>query len=292
MAKIQHVVFDFDGTCTEIPKIYQAYSNAYRDNFSTSVISVTPEDWTSAEEMVKAHSPKGGWMVGGTPCAPMAADPYMLSDEVSKLICRQKKVTALPPGGLFSQAYNNNQAPWREDAREVLVALHDKGIRIHFVSNSSSQTIANRLDDLLVGECAVRNNISVASGAGKFLIQELPWDDQTISADMKQRFESLPSSTSGLTPLPFSRPIYLRRGSYFQALCRTLENQVDALASTLICGDVWELDLAMPAQLGMRVHLIHREAPFDTYPYEIEAVDRLADLGSHSVQLKGILELF
>jgi hypothetical protein len=49
------------------------------------------------------------------------------------------------------------------------------------------------------------------------------------------------------------------------------------------------LDLAMPAQLGCRVHLITRAAPYDTYDYERHAVQRLGSLGGISDDLRGVL---
>jgi hypothetical protein len=78
------------------------------------------------------------------------------------------------------------------------------------------------------------------------------------------------------------RPVYLRRGAYFEALCAT----TFPMEQTLVCGDIWELDLALPAALGAQVHLIERAAPFATYRYERE---RLAK-GQSSPNLEALLE--
>jgi hypothetical protein len=79
-----------------------------------------------------------------------------------------------------------------------------------------------------------------------------------------------------------ARPVYLRRGSYFEALCATQF----PLAETLVVGDIWELDLAMPAALGAHVHLIQRASPFETYAYELGQLAK----GHSSVNLKGLLK--
>src|SRR5207237_4506194 len=67
------------------------------------------------------------------------------------------------------------------------------------------------------------------------------------------------------------RPIYLRRGAYFEAINRVLAGDLDELTQTVFCGDTWEMDLAMPYALGAKVHLLDRAAPFETYCYERQA---------------------
>lgn len=293
MSKIKHVAFDFDGTCTQIPPIWQAFTEEYRNSFFAAVLPVvvTSQDWAEAEQDVKKNSPAAGWMVGGTPSAPIAADPYIMADEVSRLICRQKNIAHAMPPGLFSTAYDSHPAPWREEALDVLTTLHKRGITIHFVSNSSPRTIASRLDELLGADSEIRVAIRIASGAGKFLIQELPWDKPDIvSAEMRSKFGALPASDKKSKGRSLKRPIYLRRGSYFQALCATLNNSAEAYASTVVCGDVWELDLAMPAALGIRVHLIERAAPFRTYPYEIQKIEQHRAIAEFGPDLTSLID--
>jgi hypothetical protein len=58
--------------------------------------------------------------------------------------------------------------------------------------------------------------------------------------------------------------------------------------ATLFCGDIWELDLAMPAALGFQTHLITRGAPpYATHDYELKAANKL---GTVSTDLNGLLE--
>jgi hypothetical protein len=93
----------------------------------------------------------------------------------------------------------------------------------------------------------------------------------------------------------FMRPIYLRRGYYFNALCDALHQlKGDLSASTalpfdevMVCGDIYELDLALPKALGAHVHLIERAAPFITYDYERQLV---GDSRSISTDLTELIE--
>ncbi|HEU4727453.1 MAG TPA: hypothetical protein VFT22_06185, partial [Kofleriaceae bacterium] len=60
-----------------------------------------------------------------------------------------------------------------------------------------------------------------------------------------------------------------------------------AIAQTIVCGDIWELDLAMPRALGAAVHLVRRAPPFETYAYELA---QLAAPGDASSDLRGLIE--
>jgi hypothetical protein len=67
------------------------------------------------------------------------------------------------------------------------------------------------------------------------------------------------------------RSIPLRRANYFRALRDEVwKEDLEGPSRTLVCGDVFELDLALPAALGARVHLVTRE---DTPPHEVAAVE-------------------
>ncbi|MBB5351622.1 FMN phosphatase YigB (HAD superfamily) [Haloferula luteola] len=302
MKPIKHIIFDFDGTCTQIPVVYEAFSEAYRENFSTQVqkldpayqvsgadlCAVTKEEWAAAEDAVRSRSPAEGWSVGTTPSAPIASDPYIFADETAKLICRQRKIKLPATVALHSDVYKKASAPWRNETLQVLKTITDKGIKIHFVSNSSSEYVTGRLDKLLEGDPNTRANVDVFSDAGKFLIKEPDWGTEgDLPGDLRERFDEVPVSESACPY--FARPTYLRRGRYYEALCRALGNDLSAFEKTLVCGDVWELDLSLPCQLGMQLHLIHREAPFDTYPYEFGRIRQCGAQAGHSKDLTGLL---
>jgi hypothetical protein len=288
---VAHIVLDFDGTCTQIAPIFEAYLDLYRKGLNDSGLDVTPSEWRDAQAIVRRHSPKAGWTVAGCPSAPAAADPYILADEAIRLIMRRRGATTPVPPTIHELAYDTALAPWRKEARDTFSCLVEHGVQLHFVSNTGTKFINRRLRDLFGDGNPLTAKISVQSGAGKFRICELSWEDQaTVSTEATSRFQALPVAY-GEKPLPETeRPIYLRRGAYFEAINRVLASDFDALTNTVFCGDIWEMDLAMPYALGAKVHLLDRAAPFDTYSYERRALVGYGDRGKMSADLSGLLD--
>ena len=84
-----------------------------------------------------------------------------------------------------------------------------------------------------------------------------------------------------------ARPLYLRRGKYFEVLRAIWEKTGATPSSTLVCGDLYELDLAMPALLGAHVQLVMRE---DTPEYERNALAALGDRARAGPALSELLQ--
>jgi len=293
LCDITTLVLDFDGTCTQIPPVYKEYWEEYRYNLRIGEKKVSTTEWEEARAAVRAHSPMAGWSLGGAQAAPAAADPYILAYEAAQLIYRNRKLVdpklALPD--LYSAhktAYEKAPAPWRESAREIFEQLLERDVRLCFISNSSTDTIKNRLAELF-GSISAADRILVRGDAAKFLVQEPMWD--TPPSEMLELFLSLPAEANE-SDASLKRPIYLRRGSYFRAICEVIENERERLSQTLFCGDIWELDLALPAALGASIHLLERAKPFATYHYEHSALADLGQRGQRSRDLDGLLRWF
>jgi phosphoglycolate phosphatase-like HAD superfamily hydrolase len=276
---LTHVVLDFDGTCTQVEQTQAAYLEAYR---ALLVDKVTDRDskarigpvfaaaWGDAVAAIQAASPGAGWTtLSKVSAAPAAADPYILSGEAVAWLTRrwlEAHPASIPvvPADLYKQAYDSHAAPWRDELTGVLDELVDLGVKVAFVSNSSEATIKGRLDDLLAAEPELRAKIAVVGNAAKYEIRELDWDEPLTRAQTRPFRKLRPArSAHGL-----ERPIYLRRGSYYRALLRVWGETGPTPVSTLVVGDVYELDLAMPAALGAQIHLVERAAPFATCDYE------------------------
>jgi hypothetical protein len=73
-----HIVLDFDGTCTQIPSIFEAYLDLYCKGLNELGLNVRLSEWRDAQEAVRQHSPKAGWTVAECPSAPAAGDPSWL----------------------------------------------------------------------------------------------------------------------------------------------------------------------------------------------------------------------
>src|SRR5437588_4236470 len=286
-----HIILDFDGTCTQIPPIFEAYLDLYCKGLNESGLNVALSEWRDAQATVRQHSPKAGWTVAGCPSAPAAGDPYVLADEAAWLILRRRDARTPVPPTVHSQAYDAALAPWREEARDTFSRLVADGVHLHFVSNSSTTFITRRLRDLFGDGNPMTAKISVQSDAGKFRICELNWDDQAaVSVEAKKRFGALPVAYGEKLLTETERPVYLRRGAYFEAINRVLDGDFDVLTDTVFCGDTWEMDLAMPYALGAQVHLLDWAAPFETYAYERQALARYGDRGKTSADLSGLLD--
>ena len=300
---IKNVVFDFDGTCTQIPVIFESYLKRYLRELNSRVMingftlegkRVTDEEWKDAQEFVRENSPKAGWTLNNTSAAPAAADPYILAFESTRLILRTRREgrgeAENLPFELHGVSNEANEAPWRVEAREIFETLLKKGINVYFISNTGSTTVTKRLLELLEVE-KLPPRLIVESGASKFRISELPLTPQGLSwklpDDVIGKFENLPVVHKRTAN---GRPVHLRRAEYFRAICKVLNNDLERLKETVFCGDIWEMDLAMPDALGGNIHLIKRASPFDTYPYEMEAVTE--SKGKISEDLTGVLEWF
>jgi FMN phosphatase YigB (HAD superfamily) len=286
---LRYVVLDFDGTCTQIELAHAGFLAGYlailEDANGCAPGALQPA-WDAAVARVRAASPDAGWTLLGAPStAPAAADPYILASEASALLQRDGAIRLVPPDA-YARAYAANPAPWRPELPAVLAGLIARGLRVGFISNSDRLTIETRLTDLLNADRALRRQIVVHGHAAKFTLRELPLGATGPSAAHRARFEALDGSVRAAGTV---RPIYLRRGAYFDALCglwRDLGAADYAIAQTLVCGDIWELDLAMPRALGAHVHLIRRAPPFDTCPYELAQLPP----GDTSGDLRGLLD--
>jgi hypothetical protein len=289
---IKHVVLDFDGTCTQIPKVWKTYLKLYFEGLIEAGFKMTDNEWHEACAAVQEHSPRAGWTPAGCPAAPAAADPYILADEAARLILRRRGDRTPVSLEIHAKAYAAAPAPWRKEALDTFSQLIDRGIQLHFVSNSSTVVIAGRLQDLLANCSSLRDRISVQSDAGKFRVCELEWDEKMspLSPAARKRFEALPTAwNGGKIANAIGRPVYLRRAAYFGAISRVLGGNFALLPKAVICGDIWEMDLAMPSALGANVHLLDRAAPFKTYTYEKEAIASCGRRAKTSADLRGLL---
>lgn len=269
MAPAGYVALDFDGTCTQIDLGHAAFLTAYVEELRTANHGAPSEqEWKDALAEVRAGAPKAGWTLFDAPStAPAGADPYIQAGEAAALLARRVGIRL--PDTAFANADRDHPAPWRDEVADVLAALVARGFRVGFISNSKTKKIEDRLDALLAGHRELRAAIRVRGDAKKYKIQELPF--AFPPAPHGELFERVPATHPAATAA-VGRPVYLRRGAYFAAICElwgAFGESGAPLADTVFCGDIWELDLAMPQALGAPVHLIRRAEPYPSYPYEL-----------------------
>jgi len=271
------IVLDFDGTFTEVDAEARPFVEVFRRAIAEIVGPDIAARWDATRERVLADPDGHGWENEGRIVAPAHADPYVLSTSIAQLLVAE--CSAIPPAEraatverVFGSSYPHAAIAFRPDARMVVEALVKSGLPIFVVTNSRTEHVQAKLEKLAP---AGLEHVVVRGDARKFVV------GPSLAPD--PRFDALPAST---TAKGLARPILLRRGRYFDVLKRLWERTGTTPETTLVCGDTWELDLAMPAALGAHVHLVLRE---NTYAYERAAVDALGPRGGASESLLPIL---
>jgi phosphoglycolate phosphatase-like HAD superfamily hydrolase len=275
------IVLDFDGTLTDAdahaPAFFEAAGRvlAQRLNWDDSTLR---REWQRARAEVLGWPPSVAWIVDGRGVCPAAADPYLIANSVTRLLLSEHRPgldsAAIMAGVLevHRAAYERVAPPFRADARAVLEELSGSGYQVRVVTNSHTQTVARLLDSL---SFRGREGILVRGEAGKFSVGG--------SAVADARFDSLPEL---MNCQEVGRPIHLRRGRYFDLLRATWDETGTGPGAMLVAGDVFELDLAMPAALGTHVHLVTRAS---TLIHETQLAQKMAR-GDADERLTAILE--
>lgn len=276
---IDCVVLDLDGTFTDLAEEAPAFQAAFPRLVADLVGKDLADAWPEAEGRVHELSPELGWTVEGHVVAPADADPYILASCAAQLLFDRFLLLADPglrsdvTTALYRRAYQHTGAAFRPDAKVVLEALLARVPHVRFVTNAAEDAAQRKLASL-----APRGleKLGLRGDARKFLIGPASTPDE--------RFDRIPKSRAiaGL-----ARPLLLQRGRYFDALAAIWKETGARPETTLVCGDIFELDLALPAELGAHVHFIRRER---TFAYELEAIRALGARGGASDTLTPLLE--
>jgi phosphoglycolate phosphatase-like HAD superfamily hydrolase len=278
---IRCVVLDFDGTFTDAAAEGAPFVQHFRRRLSEELgRDVMEAGWADVEAGELASNEEHGWEVGGRIVAPATADPYLLANFVARRLCdrlgvmQDKAERAALLDTLYREAYAQVGMAFKPEAKEVLEALLATGLPIWVVTNAHTDLVDAKLDKLAPKG---RERLQVKGDARKYLIEEPQPSDA--------RFAALPESISfaqGLLP----RPVYLRRGKYYEALSDIWKKTGTGPESTLVAGDIYELDLALPAALGSHVQFVARD---NALPYEVKAMEALGPRGGVDKSLRGIL---
>jgi phosphoglycolate phosphatase-like HAD superfamily hydrolase len=278
-AAIACVVLDLDGTLTDLA--FEA--PAFRAAFPRLLADLLGRDlgpaYQEEERRVRELSPELSWMVEGRGVAPADADPYVLASAVAHRIFDRLHVLADPAlrgdvvSAVLHRAYRETPGAFRPEAGAVIEALLARGLAVHVVTNAAADVAARKLAALAP---ACRDRVRVRGDARKFLVGPPACPDE--------RFDRVPAEIR----LPgLERPVLPGRGRYFDALAAIWAETSAGPETTLVCGDIFELDLALPAALGAHVHLVARPDP---HAYEIDAVRALGARGGVSEGLLALLD--
>ncbi|MHA7627518.1 HAD family hydrolase [Corallococcus sp. M7] len=273
------VVLDFDGTFTDV----LAEGEPFLKHFQDALYGVLGQDASQAwaEEVAALHEgvDQYGWEVAGRIVAPATADPYLTATCTAHRLLKRfgkgddEALRTDTVQTLYREAYRHSATAFKAEAKEVLEALLATGLPVSVVTNAHTELVEAKLDKLAPKG---RERLKVFGDARKFQLEDTEPRDA--------RFDALPEALhlDGV----LGRPVYLRRGRYFSALKRIWDATHTGPESTLVAGDIFELDLAMPAALGAHVQLVERA---NVMPYERAAVQRLGTRGSADKSLRAIL---
>ncbi|MEZ4442017.1 MAG: hypothetical protein R3B72_23190 [Polyangiaceae bacterium] len=271
------VILDFDGTFTDAHAEAVPFVAGFKRDLADLLGREISAVWERWEAEVTRHPDRYGWMNGPHIAAPAGADPYLTCSCIAQNIFDELGLLRREPlrnavlQQLYRLSYALTASAPRPDAKAVLDDLLDRDLRVVVVTNSRTDAVAHKVDELGLGH---RDRLAVFGDAKKFVIDAEPRDP---------RFDALEDMT---VPGLASRKVAIKRGHYYDLLKALWEEEGVGPEETLVCGDIFELDLALPLALGCRIHLVYRD---ETPPYEVAFLKGTAG-ASVSRELAGVLE--
>ena len=251
----QTVILDFDGTCTDVEQEAQGFLTAYKQDLAQRLGRDSLDDaWAAAEAEVLAHPHRHGMVMDGSLVAP-PVDLYLLATAVSAVLAPD--LDDATTEALFRDNYRFTTCCFKPETKAVLEQLVAGPWDLHIVTNSEPTAVGEKLDALAP---AGRDAIQLHGNARKFLVAD------PVTHAGHAWFERVPEE---IRVDQWDRQVLPRRGHYFDALASIWSATETTPEQTLVIGDVYELDLALPAALGCGVHLV--ESP-RTLAYERAAV--------------------
>ena len=257
-------ILDFDGTFTDVEEEGGPFVEAYQADVRALLGVDVSREWDAAEAKVREAPELFGWTFDGHVVAPGNADPYLRATVIMNMVFDAR---GLYPNAdertavlqrLYFDNYEKAATVFRPEARAVVDALVASGKPVCVVTNSATGAVAKKIDELAPKD---RAKLTIEGNAEKYLVAE--------ARPMDERFDAL-AKEYAVEGLP--RPVYLRRGRYYEVLRRLWNEHGTGPENTLVVGDIFELDLAMPVALGCAVHLVTGQ---DTAAYERTAMATL-----------------
>ena len=280
---IQCVILDFDGTFTDVDVEAEPFVAAYKADLADLLGRDVGPAWEDAHAEILRDPNRFGWKHEGRIVAPALADSYILCTVIGRLVldrfgvARDEGLRSALLQLFYSRGYPRTRHAFRSHALEVIEALLQKlPGRVFVVTNSNPDAVRGKLDTLCPG---LSQRLPVEGNARKFILEPLAADEPGAA-----RFAAL-SPERRIASLP-ERPILVGRGYYFRILHQILTQVGVSPEETLVCGDIYELDLSLPEAMGASIHLMTRP---NTPQYERDAVRELGPRGALGDDLRGIL---
>ncbi len=259
------VVLDFDGTFTDVEAEAGPFYEAFHED-ARAILGDYEAEWARAQATIAEDPGMHGWLHDGRIVAPGDADPYlratvimnMILDERGMLTDLDERTAVLQK--LYFDNYPKADTVFRPEAKEVVEALLASDVPVWVVTNSATRHVQEKIDRL---DPKGREALHVIGDARKFIV--------TDPATPDPRFDGIPATVQ-LDDL--ARPIYPRRGHYFEVLRGVWNDTGTKPEETLVAGDIFELDLMLPALLGSEVMLVTKPRTADFEKTGCAALER------------------
>lgn len=255
MSDITFVIFDLDGTFTLLDEECVPYTAAYKQDLQEK-LGLPNKDferlWSQSVSAVSKHPHLYGWKEDGKLILPGDVDPLILSCVTTGLIfdrmglyLADNEIRKRVLDGFYKKHRGKRLNLFKPEAVNVLDALANRSC---IVTNTSEGDAREKLSAL-----ELQNDVPVHGSAYKFGL-----DDGLTSIPRTMHVEGL------------GRPIYPRRGSYHRILTEIMAERDLRPNQVLVVGDIYELDLVLPQQMGMHIALVERD---NMHSYERSAVN-------------------
>lgn len=254
---ITNVILDFDGTLTDVYAEAPGFETAWRKRFAQQ--TGLPEDslimLVDSLKPQIAADPTKGWERDGQIVVQAMADPFITTGVIyreifdrlrlGRLQWAHKPLPSTPATidnffeEIFLEAYKKkDETIFRPGAKEFLDEVVNKYVTT-IVTNSNEMSVKEKIAMLGDRFGDKGELIEVFGDAKKYI-------NNPKKHTNNPEFNKVPTSMriDGL-----DRDILLRREHYFETLSLLLGSRFYP-HNTAIIGDIFELDLAMPSQMG------------------------------------------
>lgn len=236
------IVFDWDGTCV-VPTAEgeEAFRRSYITDFALrfDLERARVENWFEVLLGTARADPNTyGWVIGGRIVAPTDVDVYVRMQVPAQMLLGElhpdKSIDDFREvlDDLYQAHYMKCAVQIREETVEVWKALRDAGIPFWVVTNSDPEKVRKRLTEI-APEVADWVAPLIRGFAKKFEVTDGPpcVPQHTYFGDLR-------------------RMIHLRKQRYYDVLTTILTESGVAWSGLRVIGDIAELDLGLPVEMG------------------------------------------
>lgn len=239
------VVFDFDGTATiPVPGGDEAFLLAHQTGFAKHVgmtVEWAAEQYASARRMIAADPNTYGWQVGGRLVAPALVDAFVEAQVCAQVVLKDMGEDPERWRGRLDTLYQDNYGTlvtaFRPEFLPTLSSLRARGVASYIVSNSNPVKVRERLEGL--GEEGAWVHGVVHGFAQKYIV--------TSGPGLVPEWMNFPG---------LDRKVWLRKEAYYNVLLGILGSHGAQWEDLVVVGDIAELDLTMPVELGAQGYLV------------------------------------